>query len=302
LGESGAGKSFAAKEFLALDRGRSVKLINDPTNDPLPPNYERISWEMALKQTDTNLLFEDLITCTKSELRILLKIANYNARHKNLSTVVFIAHDSQSNGIGPLMKHLSHVCLMTSSHSAAQTLASVLVAYRIPKGDRDAKIAAFLADVGKEEHSYWVLCVRTGAFARRPGSLAGVMDTHPTNLKSAASTREELIAPYRKTAEHYLPMVTENHQKCLRLFDFLMRKTPLDSLHSDSLDFTLRDAKNGEIVTVSLFDYLVMITSQEPPTKPLLDLHSFLARFSPLPRCFITNSHKKFTSVDGQRV
>ena len=303
LGESGAGKSWAAKELLALDGGRAVKVVNDHTNSVLPPNYERISWEDALSVSSCNLYFEDLITCTKHELEILLKIANYNTHHKNLFTVIFIAHDSQSQGIGPLLKHLSHVCIMTSNHSAGDTLASILVKFRVSKGDRDRKVAAFLADVGKEAFSFWVLDVRSMAFAKKPGSLASVMSAQSssspaTSSQSVALTREALIAPYRKTAENYLPMVTENSVKCLSLFDFLLLRTPLQSLHPETLHFTLRRVGSGDVLTVSLFDYLLLITSETAaPTKELLELHFYLARFATLPVCFVANRHKKFIAA-----
>ena len=302
LGESGAGKSFAAKQLLSLDGGRAVKIVNDNTNAILPPNYERISWQDSLKVRDCNLYFEDLITCTKQELEILLKIANFNTHHHNLFTVIFIAHDSQSQGIGPLLKHLSHVCLMTSNHSAGDTLSSMLVKFKVSKGDRDAKVAAFLADVGKEAFSYWVFDVRLNIFSKQPGSLTSDLPLQPSNpgssQQSTALTREALIAPYRKTAENYLPMLTEEPEKCLSLFDFIFLKTPVNSIHPSTLDFTLRDARTKKLVVVSLFDYLLLLTSATAvPTKPLLDLHFYLARFSTLPLCFVANRHRKFTAA-----
>jgi hypothetical protein len=300
LGESGSGKTFAARHFLALSTTLPVKLINDHTDNPLPPNYERIPWTAALKQRECNLFFEDLIACTKSERNILLRICNFNAHHKKLENVILISHDSTHQGLTAIYKHLTHVCLMASTMAMAKTLSSLLVEYKIPKSVRDVKVAEFQAAVGKEEHSYFVLEVKSGAFAKSPGSLASVMPITSTNtLQTAALSREALLAPYRKTAEHYLPMVTEEAAKCLSLFDFVMLSLPLHSLNPASLDFTLRDAKKGSIVTVSMFDYLLMITTQSAPTKPLLDLHSYIGKYSVLPRCFVANRHKKFAAANN---
>jgi hypothetical protein len=63
------------------------------------------------------------------------------------------------------------------------------------------------------------------------------------------------------------------------------------------LNFTLRDAKTGKVVKVSLLDYIHTLTTQTPPTKEVLDLHAYIKRHVTLPRCFIANQHRKFVGA-----
>ena len=188
---------------------------------------------------------------------------------------------------------------MRASLTAATSLDSVLIGSKVSKPERDSKVAAFLADVGKEPHSYWVLDAKTAEFAKRPGSLAAVMPSPPPGQLPPVVSREEQLAPYRKTAENYLALFfTENAKRCLAIFDFLMIRTPLASLNPSNLEFTLADKKTGgRRVVVNLFDYLHLLTSQLAPTKPLLDLHAYLGKYGTLPRCFIANRHRKFNAA-----
>lgn len=278
--------------------GHPVKILNDNTEAPLPPGHQRIAWSDVLTVSHCNLIVEDLIACTEAELKILLKVANYNTHHKLLYTVVMIAHDSNNNGIFPLLKHMSHVCFMTTSRANSASVAAVLVELKVPKAERDAKVEAFLADVGQEEHGYWVLDVKTGAFERRPGSLLQTSDTVAAgDAPLAVVDRKSAVAPYRKTAENYLSLFSTDPKKSMAIFDYLMTKTPLHSLNPVDLNFTLRDQKKGgQVVRVSLFDYIHTLTTDVAPTQTVMDLHAYLSRYVTLPRCFIVNRHKKFAS------
>jgi hypothetical protein len=274
----------------------AVKVLNDNTDGDLPEKYTRVSWEEALAARGCNLLVEDLIAIKKeTELKALQKILNYNAHHHALPNVILISHSATSTGLFPLLRHLTHICFMTSQSTSPSILA-VLGEFKVPKATREEKLAAFQSDLDHDPHGYWVLDVRTGQFGRQPGSLeqqAG--GARPSSAAAtAAGEREAALAPYRKTAETYLSLFSGDPKKALAIFDFLMIKTPLQPLSVADLNFTLRDAKTGLVVRVSLLDYIHTITTQTPPTKDVLDLHAYLSRHATLPRCFISNLHRKF--------
>lgn len=249
-----------------------------------------------LKIEHCNLLVEDLIGCTDKEVAILQKILNKNAHHFVLPTVILIAHDSNNNGIYPLIKHMTHVCFM-AKRTSADSLGNVLSALKYPKAERLQKVDAFLADVGRVEHDYWVLDVNKGDFGRKPGSLQRpAVAAASVTSATAAEAREALLAVHRRTAENYLNLFSEDAKKALALFDFIMARAPLNSLGVGTLDYTLRDKKTGLVVRVSLLDYLHTLTTQTRPSRSVLDLHAYLHRYVILPRCFITNKHLSLLS------
>ena len=308
IGETGAGKSHAARDLLD-DEGLPVLLVNDHTDDRLRPLHTRIPWNLVLEAAHCNVLVEDLIDVTEKEVSVLQKIINYNAHHRVLPTVVFIAHSSSRTGAFTTLKHMTHFCFMTKRSSAA-SVAHVLQLFKIRKTDAAEKLDAFLADLGRVERGYWVLEVETGKFGRKPGSLApgvaaGSLDPSAASTPSTPSPtllqkREALLPAYRKTAEAYLPLLVgggvggDGGKKAMALFDFLMIASPLESLNAGNLDYTLRDAKTGRVVRVSLFDYLHTLTTQARPRRDVLDLHAYIGRHITLPRCFIVNKHPKF--------
>ena len=182
---------------------------------------------------------------------------------------------------------MTHLAVM-SKRTSAKSLVAALGVYSISKEERQSMLDAFLADVDIVKHGYWVLDVSSKQFGRSPGTLG------PQGPPSQIAATENKIAPYRKTAEIYLNHFSVDSKKCLAIFDFLMVKVPLQSLNPETLDFTLRDQKTGRVVGVSLLDFLCTITTETPPTRAVLDLHGYLARYARLPRCFITNKHPKF--------
>lgn len=315
LGETNAGKSTAARKFLASE-GLAVSVLNDNTGNTLLPGFERVTWEEALAVKGCNLLVEDLIKCSDKEVAVLQKILSFNAHHEGIPTVVLIAHSSTNNGIFTLLQYLTHVCFM-NKRTASKSLGNVLESYNFSRGERREKMAAFLDGLGRSEHDYWVLEVNTGKFERQPGSLGrspgnvaavggvagGVQPALPAADTLAAQQlrqqqeREGLLTGYRKTAETYLGLFAQEPKKALAIFDFVMAKTPLQSLSVVDLNFTLRDRKKDQVVNVSLLDYLHTLTTQTKPSRPVLDLHAYLVRYVTLPRCFIANSHPKLQAI-----
>jgi hypothetical protein len=289
VGETSSGKSTTARALLA-PTGLPIKILNDRTTGPLPKLHQRVSWEEALAAKDSNLIVEDLISCKPAELAMLQELLNWNAHHLVLPNVVLITHSCQSNGIFPLLQAMTHLAFM-SKRTSAKSLVSALGSYSISKEERQSMVEAFLADVGVIPHGYWVFDVGSKQFGRGPGTLAPL----PPPPSQIAASPADLLAPYRKTAELYLNHFSGDSKKCLAIFDFLMVKVPLQSLNPVTLDFTLRNQRTGGVVGVSLLDYLCTVTTQTPPTRDVLDLHSYLARYSKLPRCFITNKHGKFS-------
>jgi hypothetical protein len=281
----------------------SVKVVNDQTAGDLPENYERVSWAQALVAVECNLLLEDLIAVKKKkELEALQRILNFNAHHHQLPYVILIAHSATSNGIFPILGRLTHICFMTSQSTSAH-ITAVMDNLKVCKANRDEKLAAFQEDLklaGK--HNYWVYDLTTGEFGRQPGTLAKpqfastsdfAFAPTPNPRPSAAELRATALIPYRKTAETYLTLFSEDGKKSMAIFDYLMAKTPLHPLNRSDLNFTLRDAKTGKVVRVSLLDYIHTLTTQTPPTKDVLDLHTYMKKHVTLPRCFIANQHRK---------
>jgi hypothetical protein len=272
-----------------------VAVVNDGTTKDLPEGYRRVDWKEVVTVRDCNVLAEDLIAVKKPQLEVLQRLLNFNAHHHDLANVILISHGATSNGIFPLFKHLTHICFMTDG-TVPKTVETVLGEI-LPREARDEKVAAFEADPGSVAHGYWVYDVGTRKFEPKPGSLAAPGSVPAAGLPTATSGggRESLLAPYRKTAETYLNLFSENPKRALAIFDFLMTKTPLQPLAVADLNFTLRDAKSGRVVSVSLLDYIHTLTTQTTPTKDILDLHAYLRRHVTLPRCFIANHHRKFS-------
>ena len=300
LGESRAGKSHAARDLLDAE-GLPVALVNDHTKDPLRPGYTRITWEQVLSVSHANVLVEDLINCTSHEVEILKQVVNYNAHHHTLPTVVLIAHASTGTGAYSVLKFMTHFCFM-NKRSSMDSIASVLQHFHFPPGDRKTKLDAFLGDLGRVERGYWVLDVNGGKFERQPGSLT---QRTVATAAAAAAGHQVLLPPgekkklelcdYRKTAETYLNLFCPGESsKALAIFDFVMPRVPLHSLNPTDLNFTLRDRKTGNVVSVSLLDYLSTVTSQAKPTRSVLDLHGYLARYVAIPQLFLTNRNPSF--------
>jgi hypothetical protein len=294
IGESGRGKTTAARQLLAGSR-LSVAVVNDGTAGDPPEGYRRVDWKEVLRVRGCNVLAEDLIAVKKPQLEVLQRLLNFNAHHHELPNVILISHGATSNGIFPIFKHLTHICFMTVG-TVPKTVETVLGEI-LPKEARDEKVAAFETDPRNDAHGYWVYDVETRAFEPKPGSLAAAAagGYPPPAAAGTSGGRESLLAPYRKTAQTYLNLFSENPRRALAIFDFLMTKTPLQPLAVADLNFTLRDAKSGRVVSVSLLDYIHTLTTQTTPTKDILDLHSYLRRHVTLPRCFIANHHRKFS-------
>lgn len=301
IGETRAGKSHAARDLLDAE-GLPVVVVNDATADPLRPNYRRISWAEVLGVSHCNVLVEDLINCTDAEVGVLKRILNYNAHHRVLPTVILVAHASTRTGAFTTLQHLTHVCFMSRRTSAA-SLAHVLEHYKYSKAETRSKVEAFLGG-DLVEHGYWVLDVNSGNFERKPGSLArptcsaasvvpGPGGPPGGGVAGSRQRREQSLVEYRKTAEMYLNLFSPESKKALAILDFVLAKAPLQSLSPADLNFTLRDAKTGSVVSVSLLDYLHTLTTQTKPTRLVLDLHAYLSRHVTLPRCFIANAHPR---------
>lgn len=297
IGATGAGKSYAAQELLVAE-GLDVVVVNDASDKVWPQKFRRISWGEVLKATNCNVLVEDLINVTDKEVAVLKLLLNYNAHHKVLPTVIFIAHSSNGTGAYTILQNMSHFCFMLL-RSSATSLSSVLRVFEFGKPEIRAKKNAFLSALESSAQGYWVLEPDTGKFEPSPGSLArsGGGAGGGGVVSARGGGREQALTLYKKTAQKFLALFCpETTARALAIFDYVMDKVPLHNLSPDDLNFTLREKKSGTVVRVSLLDYLHTVTTQVKPSRAVLDLHAYFARYVTLPRLVVANAHPKFLS------
>jgi hypothetical protein len=186
-----------------------------------------------------------------------------------------IAHAVTKNNISSLLQNISHVYFMRNRSTVA-SVSFVLSKYYFTKEQRDRFVRDFLADakVGPS-WLYWTLDPEAGTFGRDSG---------------AASTSDvavpDTLGKYRKTAQHYLGLFCQDSQKAMAIFDYLLKKIPLQSLSADDLTMGLGGRREER---VSMIDFIHALTTHVPPSREVLALNRHLGKFFKMPTVFVSN-------------
>jgi hypothetical protein len=191
-----------------------------------------------------------------------------------------IAHAVTKNNISSLLQNISHVYFMRNRSTVA-SVSFVLSKYYFTKEQRERLVRDFLADAKLgPSWLYWTLDTEAGTFGR---------DSSATS--TADATAPDTLGKYRKTAQHYLGLFCQDSQKAMAIFDYLLKKIPLQSLSADDLTMSL-GGKGEE--RVSLIDFIhALTTNQETPSRDVLALNRHIGKFFKMPAVFVSNAVMK---------
>ena len=306
IGASGSGKSQTTRRLLR-DSPLPTFVLND--RDRQHTDYTPLEFDQVLDQSDCNVVVEDLIDCSPTQLAVLQTLCNFNARHHRIALLVLVAHSITKNGIAALLQYLTHVFFMTTRSTVA-SLTYVLASYQFPRASRLAMQAKFIGELvsesgggGRRRYGHWVLDVERGSF--QPGDGGGVDSTDSSGELAASSTAEAAGLPddrteLRRVAEIYIPLFAEDEKhgrRALAVFDYVVAGL-VDLRHLDrtSLEFHFRGKDSGKLRRLSLIDYVNTVTTASAPVSAdIMSLHGYLTQQGlRLPRCFVKNANAGF--------
>jgi hypothetical protein len=166
--------------------------------------------------------------------------------------------------------------------------------FKIPKEERDRFVRAFLA--ARDVFGYFTFSPEKRTFLRGDAPSTGNNTGGPPGGEAAASATaagsvSDVSEEARRTLEEYSGFVC-CPEKAMKIFNFLIGEIPVSSLDPKTLMLTLRSkGYSGELVKISLLDYLNALNSQDKPSSDVVRLHLYLSRRVTLPRVFVQNAH-----------
>jgi hypothetical protein len=288
IGRSGSGKTALAKSILEAygwdydDDDDVVYALND-RSDTCP--YQKITWPQLDQISDCALVVEDLIKCSKAQVKQLQELLNFNARHKNIGPVILVAHTLTGNNIYTLLPsfHFVYIAAIRASRVALTQLMITLgfepeerKTYQQVLKNCSEKFCHLKIDMDTHE----VIVTKAGQKAE--------LAKENEDKKVKAARKPNLAT----TASKYLSDLPEG-KKALLLFDMVHPKIPKGKLDPAYLTVQLKNER-GEEVILSLIDYLAALTAADGDAEPaLLKFHSYLkSKGVKLPRAYVAN--KKF--------
>ena len=202
---------------------------------------------------------------------------------RRLPLIIMIAHAVTSNNISSLLQNIDQVLFMRN-RATVPSVSFVLSKYQFTKGQRDRLVRDFLQDCKTgPSWLYWVLDPEAGTFRR--DSFAG--------SSAAASAPLDTLGEYRKKAQYYVGLFCEHSDKAMAVFEFLLKKIPLQSLNASDLSMSLGGRTDRR---VSLIDFLHDVTTFEAvPSSDVMALHRHLCTYADIPSCFYANPSLKKT-------
>lgn len=203
-----------------------------------------------------------------------------------------ICHSVLKNRIYSVLAYVNFV-YFTRNAANVSSIAAALRYFRFTKEEEEECVRKFLAD--KTPFGYWVLKVESHSFERHSLGAATVATTDSGESSDAFST-EKVGKPTRedfgKAAERFLTLLPEP-KIALAAFDIIIRKIPLGSISRDDLSIELRGADSKGKLTLSLIDYLHVLTSTNTrPSSDMVRLHRYVRKYvKTMPRLFQKNRH-----------
>ena len=249
-------------------------------------NHEPVSWEDLNSLSDCAVIADDLMDLSKKNFSHLQKLVNYTARHHRVSPVVLIVHSVTKNNLFSLVKHMDEFWF-TLDKQNAPSLATVCDILLFEKVVKSSFVSRFLAEPG--EFGIFVLSAQKRTLERLPGSGGGGDVTSVGDVGRVPCG--DPLAPYRRTAEAFLPHFCADPARTLVIFNYIIEKLPLSAVDPATLTIKLARRESGVALKLSLLDYLVMLTSEARPTGNLVALHRYVTKHADLPLCFVRNRH-----------
>jgi hypothetical protein len=170
-----------------------------------------------------------------------------------------------------------HFVVITAAKSNVKSLVSLLEYFKFSKLEKARYLEAFKNN--KDKFAHFCLDIN-----ERTVSLIGSGNKKMNSLVDISSTDDRSLA---------LTMLAEvnNPGKATAIYHLVARNLPAKRLNEADLTVTLKSAKLGKKVIVSLVEYLDCVTTPgQKPDPVLLSFHKFIQRLVHIPRCFILNA------------
>lgn len=279
-GASGSGKTTICQHIFGGLKG--VRVLNEKEGEET--GYIPVTFDDLEGLEDCSVLADDMMRLKESDFSRLQYLLSYTARHRDVSPVVVVVHTLLNNNVFGLISHIDQVWF-TLSKCNVQSLGIVCSAYHFTKAQRKSMVDTLLG--AKEVYGHFVLDVEARTFLR--GETAP--SESPQQRQSQDKSPAEAAAAIRKTAEAYLPLFCSEPKKALLICEYIAAKVPPGCLNSDDLTISLRRKVSGEVLHLSLIDYLHSLNCEEKPSGDISALHRYLSKYVQLPKCFVTNRH-----------
>jgi hypothetical protein len=290
IGRSGSGKTRIAADLVKEQGGRAF-VVNDKTDQTDIP---KIEWSDVESLHDATLVVEDLIACKNSSFEALQKVLNFSAHHKNLRTIIIIAHSVVKTNTQGLLGFITH-CYFTLAKSNVKSISTVLDYYKFDKSDKARMIAEFVADTDKFGH--YILDVERRTFKKHVAERISAAAAGPaTAAKSSADrnrrSKEDLasfLGSCRESASRLIPLLGPDSDKGWAVYEILIALIPLKDLSAHDLSIKLHSRSAESNVSVNLIDYIFYLCTDKVPPPRIKKLHSYFKKYCNIPACIIDN-------------
>jgi energy-coupling factor transporter ATP-binding protein EcfA2 len=275
-GRSGSGKSSLTKK-LTKGIGAPVHIINDRTNST---GFKSTGWEDACKLKNACLIFEDVIGATKTEFKILQNCLAFSNNHLNLTPIYILVHSLLNNGVHGLLSYVTHV-IITAVKANVSSLNVALQYFRFDKAERAEFLSRFLRVA--EPFGHFVLDIEKRSLVYvGPNSTAGKQTPTLEGSMTDSSSSSQ-------SANRFLSLLPESG-KALAIYDLIRPKLKEANLDAEDLTITLKSARLGKRVRISLIDYIFALTTPDAEvSKEISLLHRYISAKVVLPICFVGN-------------
>jgi hypothetical protein len=277
------GKSFTGKTVLSRSLvaglGRPVYIANDPSP---PKPFRKVSWDKLAEIRDAAVILEDVISCTDAEFKMIQHLMSYAAHHSGISPAVLICHSVLKNRIHAVLGYVNYI-YFTLTPSNATSIGAALRYFRFTKEEQEAMIKRFLGET-KGTYGSFCLNVEERTFEKMDGKPVSL----GSNDKVAPAVPKRSRDDFVRAAERFLPLLPEP-KLALAAFEIIVRKIPLASLSPDDLSIELRLAESGGKLTLSLIDYLNVLTTNSRPSTDMFRLHRYIRKYVTVPDFFRKN-------------
>jgi hypothetical protein len=275
IGKSGSGKTFLANR-MAAGSGKDVYKVADRGDGS--KKFKSVGWDGLEKLRDCCVVFDDLISCSKTQFSSLQNVLNYKGNHHGVSPAIVCCHSIYKNNVYSLLHYVSHV-YFTLSKCNEKSVTGVLDFFKFSPEERASASADFKGT--RDRYGYFLVDVEAHTFARhRLGS--GAIPASP------AVGMED----YRDAARRFLKEL--GNDRAFVLFEMILLKLPLSCLSPRDLSVTLKLKSSDAARQLSLIDYLHALLVPDRPSQDMLILHRFVEKYvTCMPKCFVVNKALK---------
>lgn len=275
-GKSESGKTTTARS-IAASLGKTVVAVNDFAKKS---SWTRVGWgDLETQPLGTTVVVEDLIGCSESTFKLVLKLLTFSGHHNQFNVIV-IVHSLNKNNVMGLMDHWTKI-YFTLSKTNRDSIDKAMRRYHFSKEDKERHLRTF--DDATEKYGHFILDPETKTFVRGDGGGCSRDGGGGAPPPPPPPRRED----YMRTAETLLGQLPDS-KKALAIFTIILSRLELDTISKHDLSITLFQ-KGGTPLTLSLVDYVHAILNKDDPSGEMLALHRYVRRRVYIPRCFLAN-------------